>query len=94
MKKGFLLIAFLLITSCASTSPTDKIDVDAEFERLYKVLEIEGTINSLFGLGVTYMDADNVVMSSSDAEVNTTPTQRVIAKKAFKQAILAYSGPK
>ncbi|MFC4700620.1 hypothetical protein ACFO4O_10650 [Glaciecola siphonariae] len=94
MRKGILLIAFVFITSCASTSQSDKIDVDAEFERLYAVLEIEDTIDSLFGLGVTYMDAENVVMISSEgAEINTTPTQRAIAKEAFKQAILSRLAP-
>ena len=93
MKKGLLLLACVLVISCVSTKPSSSIDVDAEFERLYSALEIENTIDSLFGLGVSYIDADKVVMVESDVKNNVTTNQREIAKKAFKQILISRLSP-
>jgi hypothetical protein len=93
MRKFFLLLVCVLVSSCASINSSDSIDIDVEFERLYSSLEIEGTIDSLFGLGVTSIDSGNVVMIESDVKVNATPSQRIIAKEMFKQVILSRLTP-
>lgn len=91
MKNGILGFFCFLLASCASTP--SNIDVDYEFDRLYRALEIPETVAYLMGREFLYQDGESYFFLESDEKINATDQDQVKAKQAFKAAILQQLTP-